>query len=130
MTFTVVYLTERWAVLVAAGLRAHRREVGGIVGRIAWGGISDWRVAPRPLLGLIGLASGVCAFATAAFDTGWPLAAILATSALFGATAIGWNGVQLAEVARNAPADRVGAIMGASGFIGFAGVMIGPLSSR
>jgi hypothetical protein len=64
--------------------------------------------------------------ATATFDAGWPLAAILATSALFGATAIGWNGVQLAEVARNASADRVGAITGASGFVTFGGVMIGP----
>ena len=44
----------------------------------------------------------------------------------FGATAIGWNGVQLAEVARHAPAGQAGTVTGASGFVTFAGVVIGP----
>ena len=57
---------------------------------------------------------------------GLAIAAILALCSLFGATAIGWNGVQLAEVARNAPADEVGAITGAAGFITFGGVVTGP----
>jgi hypothetical protein len=47
-------------------------------------------------------------------------------SAAFGATAIGWNGVMLSEVARLAPANRVGAITGAAGFVTFGGVMSGP----
>jgi hypothetical protein len=34
--------------------------------------------------------------------------------------------VQLAEVARNAPASAVGAITGATGFITFGGVVTGP----
>ena len=46
--------------------------------------------------------------------------------ALFGVTAIGWNGVQLAEVARQAPRGQAGAVTGASGFITFAGVVVGP----
>jgi hypothetical protein len=50
-------------------------------------------------------------------------AAILVTSAVFGATAIGWNGVMLSEVARLAPTNRVGAITGAFGFVTFGGVM-------
>lgn len=126
-SFIVVYLTESLGfTLVAAGLVLTAANIGGIVGRIAWGGIADLHLAPRQLLGLIGLASGSCAFATAAFGTSWPVAGILATSALFGATAIGWNGVMLAEVARLAPVDRVGAITGASGFVTFGGVMLGP----
>ena len=50
----------------------------------------------------------------------------MAPCALFGATSIGWNGVQLAEVARQAPEGQAGAITGASGFITFAGVVLGP----
>ena len=46
--------------------------------------------------------------------------------ALFGVTAIGWNGVQLAEVARHSPRGKAGAMTGASGFITFAGVVVGP----
>ena len=44
----------------------------------------------------------------------------------FGATAIGWNGVQLAELARHAPPGKAGAITGGAGVITFAGVVVGP----
>ncbi len=127
MSFLVVYLTESLGhSLVAAGLALTVANLGGIVGRILWGAVADFHVAPRTLLGLIGVAAGACAWSTAALGVDWPIAAILALCSLFGATAIGWNGVQLAEVARNAPADEVGTITGAAGFITFAGVVTGP----
>ena len=64
-----------------------------------------------------------------AFSTpAWPAAAIIALGALFGGTAIGWNGVQLSEVARLAPPGTAGKVTGATGFITFAGVVIGPPS--
>jgi MFS family permease len=127
MSFLVVYLTETLRFsLVAAGLGLTVANLGGIVGRVAWGGVADHYVRPRTLLGLLGLVAGGCAFATAGFGAGWPTIALMAVCALFGATAIGWNGVQLAEVARNAPAGQAGAITGASGFVTFSGVVIGP----
>ena len=61
-----------------------------------------------------------------AFGGQWPTVATLAVCVMLGMTAIGWNGVQLAEVARNAPSGQEGAITGASGFITFGGVLIGP----
>jgi MFS family permease len=126
-SFLVVYLTETLRLsLIAAGLALTVANVGGIVGRIGWGAIADRFVRPRTLLGAIGVASGVCAYGTAAFDARWPAAAVLAVCALFGATAIGWNGVQLAEIARRAPAGQAGTTTGATGFITFAGVVIGP----
>lgn len=127
MSFLVVYLTEALGYpLVAAGLALTTVNVGGIVGRIVWGAVADRAVQPRRLLGFIGIASSACAFATASFSAAWPQAALLAVAAFFGATAIGWNGVQLSEVARQAPAGQAGAITGASGFITFAGVVSGP----
>ena len=127
MSFLVVYLTESLGYsLVAAGLALTVANLGGIVGRILWGAVADFHVTPRTLLGLIGMAAGACSWSTATFGAHWPIAAILALCSLFGATAIGWNGVQLAEVARNAPADEVGAITGAAGFITFGGVVTGP----
>ena len=78
------------------------------------------------MLGVIGLAAGVCAYATATFDAHWPASGMLAVCALFGATAIGWNGVQLAEIARQAPSGQTGAITGAAGSLTFAGVVLGP----
>ena len=127
VSFIVVYLTESLHYsLVAAGLVLTVANIAGVVGRIAWGGFADFHLAPRELLGWLGVAAGVCAFTTAMFGAAWPTAAILVTSAIFGATAIGWNGVMLSEVARLAPANRVGAITGAFGFVTFGGVMAGP----
>ncbi len=126
-SFLVVYLTATLNFgIVAAGLALTVANIGGIVGRIAWGSTADRWVPPRVLLGSIGLAAALCAYATAAFGSGWPPAFIFAVCALFGATAIGWNGVQLAEVARHSPAGQAGTVTGASGFITFAGVVLGP----
>ena len=127
MSFLVVYLTETLGYpLIAAGLALTTANVGGIVGRIAWGAVADRWIAPRRLLALIGIATATLAFATASFGATWPVAATLAVAALFGATAIGWNGVQLSQVARHAPTGQAGAITGASGFVTFAGVVSGP----
>jgi predicted MFS family arabinose efflux permease len=127
MSFLVVYLTEGLHYsLVAAGFALTVANLGGIVGRIGWGAVADHFVAPRTLLAMIGIASGALAYATASFGTTWPTAALLAVCACFGATAIGWNGVQLSQVARHAPPGQAGAVTGASGFLTFTGVVLGP----
>ena len=127
MSFLVVYLTEALEYpLVAAGLALTAANVGGVAGRIVWGAVADHWIAPRRLLGFIGLATAACAFTAASFSATWPHAALLAVAALFGATAIGWNGVQLSQVARHAPPGEAGAITGAAGSITFAGVVSGP----
>src|SRR5437867_4470407 len=101
-------------------------NVGGIVGRISWGAAADRWVTPRRMLGIFGIVAGCCGLATATFDTSWPRLALFGVCTLFGATAIGWNGVQLAEIARHAPPGQAGAVTGAAGFVTFAGVVIGP----
>ena len=127
VSFIVVYATETLGYsLVAAGLVLTVANIAGVVGRIAWGGFADFHLAPRALLGWLGLAAGLSAYVTAGFGLGWPTAVILVTSAVFGATAIGWNGVMLSEIARLAPTNRIGAITGAFGFVTFGGVMAGP----
>ena len=126
-SFLVIYLTETLGFgIVAAGLALTVANIGGIVGRIVWGGTADRFVPPRILLGLIGVAAALCAYATALFGGGWPASYIFVVCALFGATAIGWNGVQLAEIARRSPSGQAGTVTGASGFITFAGVVLGP----
>ena len=127
MSFLVVYLTETLGFsLVAAGFALTVANLGGIVGRIAWGAVADHFAGPRAVLGMLGVAAGACAYITAGFGVGWPTLPLVAVCGLFGATAIGWNGVQLAEVARHSPPGQAGAITGASGFVSFAGVVVGP----
>jgi hypothetical protein len=68
----------------------------------------------------------ICGVAAALFTADWPLLAVLAVCVLYGATAVGWNGVFLAEVARLAPDGRVAIVTGGTQFFTFAGVLIGP----
>jgi MFS family permease len=127
MSFLVIYLTESLGFsLVAAGFALTAANLGGIAGRILWGATADLFIAPRALLGLIGVGAGVCAWLTVLFSAGWPFVALIAVSLLFGMTAIGWNGVQISEVARAAPAGQEGTVTGAAGFITFGGVLVGP----
>jgi len=127
LSFLVIYLNQELdRTLVNAGLALTIATVGGVVGRISWGMVADRWIAPRRMLGLIGVVAGACALATSSFGPTWSILAESLVCALFGVTAIGWNGVQLAEVARHSPRGKAGAITGASGFITFAGVVIGP----
>jgi MFS family permease len=81
---------------------------------------------PRRMLAIVGIAAGACAYLAATFDARWPVALLVLVCMAFGATAIGWNGVQLSEVARQSPDGQAAAMTGASGFIGFGGVVVGP----
>jgi MFS family permease len=126
-TFLVVYLTEalHWS-LVAAGLALTLATVGGVVGRVAWGALADRLGAPLKVLAVIGVLAATCAAGLALAGPGWPTVLVAALATVLGATAIGWNGVQLAELAKRAPLGHAGAITGASAFITFSGVVTGP----
>jgi MFS family permease len=126
-SFLVVYLTESLGFTrVGAGLALTSATLGGVAGRIGWGYVADRFLRPRVVLVAIGLLSAACGLGMAAAASRWPSAAIAVLAALFGATAIGWNGVQLAEVARLAPPGQAGKVTGASGFISFGGIVVGP----
>jgi MFS family permease len=128
-SFLVVHLTESLRFsLVAAGLALTAATIGGVAGRIGWGYVADRWLAPRVVLATIGLLAGVCGAGMALATPAWSPAAIGSLAALFGATAIGWNGVQLSEVARIAPRGSAGKVTGATGFVTFAGVVVGPPS--
>ena len=112
--------------LVAAGLVYSSAHAAGIVGRIAWGMVSDRWLSPRSTLGCLGVMMALSGMGVASFGAGWPLPAVIAVSVLFGASAVGWNGVYLAEVARRAPPDLVGAITGGTQFLTFIGALAAP----
>jgi len=126
-TYLVTFLHDdlRYA-LIAAGLALSATQLGGMAGRIAWGYVADrWLGARRMLLLLAGLmALGALATTTLAEDTPqWLVILILVT---FGASAIGWNGVYLAEVARRAPPGMASSATGGTLAFTFLGVVIGP----
>jgi MFS family permease len=128
-SYLVVYLTAALGFsLVSAGLALTATTIAGACGRIGWGIVADRLLAPRKVLALVGLIACGCAVAMAASTPRWPPGLVIALAACFGATAMGWNGVQLSEVARLAPPGAAGKVTGAASAITFAGVVVGPPS--
>ena len=127
MGYLVTYLvSDLGLTMVQAGVTLAVAQGGGIVGRILWGAVADRWVAPRRMFGLLGLMMSAGATSAALFSPAWPTALLLAACALFGASAIGWNGVQLAQVAQLAPPGKAGQATGGTLFISYFGVVAGP----
>ena len=68
----------------------------------------------------------VCAGLVAVIDTNWSMSLIYVVAFVFGASAIGWNGVYLAEVAQIAPPGQAGSATGASLAMTYSGVVFLP----
>ncbi|MDB5964283.1 MAG: major facilitator superfamily 1 [Polaromonas sp.] len=126
-TYTVIYLhSELGFGLVAAGLALSVSQFAGVVGRVIWGHVADSLLGAKRTLALLAFVIVLCCGGIALITSATPLVVVLILLAAFGATAIGWNGVFLAEVARLAPAGQAsGATGGVSAFT-FFGVVVGP----
>jgi MFS family permease len=127
VTYLVIFLVERFALsLVLAGFVLSVAQISSVMGRLAWGAIADRVLTRRTMLGLLGLGMGISAIATLAAGPNWPQWLLYLYAAAFGATAVGWNGVYIAEVARIAPGGRTSEATGGCLFFTFLGVVVTP----
>jgi nitrate/nitrite transporter NarK len=127
LAYLVTFLVEAFALsLVLAGMVMAASQLASVAARIAWGVFADRVAGRRATLGLLGLGMGTVALSAAAAAPGWPLWALFAFAMAYGATAVGWNGVFLAEIARRAPRERVSDATGGSAFFTFLGVVVTP----
>lgn len=126
---TFLNLSLGWT-LIAAGVALSISQVAGVVGRVMWGIVADRWVAPRTLLGALALMMAAASIGVALLESSTPFAVVAVISAIYGASAIGWNGVFLAEVARRAPPGLIGQATGGTLLFTYLGVFIGqPLLS-
>lgn len=127
VSYLVTFLTEAFALrLVLAGLVMAVSQVASVIGRVLWGVVADRVLSRRRMLGLLGVGMGLSAIATLAAGPEWPGWLLFAYAAVFGATAVGWNGVYLAEVAHLAPPGQASQATGGCLFFTFLGVVITP----
>lgn len=127
LTYLVTFLHDDLGVgLVKAGVMLAVVQAAGVTGRLLWGYISDRYLGATRVLIVLALIIAVCACAA-------PFLKYLNTSAvtmivlvLFGASAVGWNGVYLAEVARQAPPGMASMATGGTLAMTFLGVVVGP----
>ncbi|NML43614.1 MFS transporter [Ramlibacter sp. G-1-2-2] len=126
-TYLVTFLTDSLAYgLVAAGFVLAASQVGAVIGRVLWGWVADRWLGARRMLALLAAIMALSALATALLQPQVPGILVVAVLVVFGASAIGWNGVYLAEVARQAPAGQAGIATGGTLAITFLGVVLGP----
>lgn len=127
IAYLVVFLVDAFALsLVLAGMVMAASQFTSVAARIAWGAFADRFATRRATLGLLGLGMGLTAATALAAAPDWPLWMLFAFAMAFGATAVGWNGVFLAEIARLAPRDRISDATGGSAFFTFLGVVLTP----
>lgn len=101
--------------LTEAGLRLALAQAAGVAGRIGWAVLAD-RAGARPALAACGLGAAAAAVLMALAGPGWPALVVVLAGMAMGATAVGWNGVMLAEAARIAPPGQVGGATAALAF--------------
>ncbi|WP_291936568.1 MFS transporter [Limnohabitans sp.] len=126
-TYLVTFLHDDLSYgLVAAGLALSVTQLGGIGGRVVWGYVADRWLGARRMLLLLASMMALGALASAFLTTDTPQALVIAILVAFGASAIGWNGVYLAEVARRAPVGMASMATGGTLAFTFLGVVVGP----
>jgi MFS family permease len=127
VTYLVTFLVDSFALtLVFAGAVMAVSQVASVIGRLVWGALADRALARHTMLGLLGLGMGASAIATLAAGPDWPRWLLFVFASIFGATAVGWNGVFLAEVARITPQGQVSQATGGCLFFTFLGVVVTP----
>lgn len=125
-TYLVAYMTYAHGYdLVQAGLVLAAAQGAGVAGRLLAGALADRSGQSVRILGIMGCAMAATAVA-ASYSGDWPFSALLFLYTVFGASAIGWNGILLAEVARRAPPGAVAAMTSGVVTVTYSGILLGP----
>lgn len=126
-SFLVVFLVERGGLtLPAAGGLLAIAQAAGMSSRIVSGLLAD-RLAERfSILAGLAFLSALGATAIAFSTSDWSFPLITATCILYGAGAIGWNGVMLADLAHWSPPGQAAAVATAGSAVTYAGAVLGP----
>ena len=126
-SFAVTMLVQEAGYgLVAAGVMLSVAQGAGVAGRIAWGWIADRFGNCLGLLIKMSAVMVVCCLMMALVTPQWPRLLTALLFLVFGASAIGWNGLFLAEVARLSPQGKVSVATSGAMVWNFAGILIGP----
>lgn len=128
-TYIVLFTYEVHAVpLVAAGVLLVISEIGGSVGRIVWGVISDTlfrgnRIIVLIIISIISSVSALTLFLLPVATSFWVFVPVVL---FFGFCISGFNGIWMNAVTEFVPENQTGSASGFSIMLGSWGVIIGP----
>lgn len=126
-SYLVTYLTLEINIsFVAAGFVLAMTQLVSVFARVFWGWVADRFLSPRKVMVILGVTMAACAVLTGILTATWSYGFILLLMTIFGASAIGWNGVYMAEVARVSPPGMIASTTGASLFFTYLGGIVCP----
>jgi MFS family permease len=128
VTFAATYLVVAHGhSLSVAGLVFAVMQALSVIGRVVMGWIADHVLSSTTTLALASLASALSTIAFGLVTPHWPVWALLLLAAVGGIAVSGWNGIQIAEVARRSPPGLVGETAAGSVILVYASNMGGPV---
>ena len=126
-SYLVTYLTLEINIsFVAAGFVLAITQLVSVFARVFWGWVADRFLSPRKVMVILGVTMATCAVLTGILTATWSYGLIMLLMTIFGASAIGWNGVYMAEVARVSPPGMIASTTGASLFFTYLGGIVCP----
>lgn len=126
-SFAVTMLvTEIGFGLVQAGLLLSLIQLSGVGSRIVFGLLADRIGNALGTLAAVGLVTAVMCLVTVFLSPGWPRTGLYLMLVCLGASAVGWTGMFIAEVARVAPKGQVGVATSGAIAFNFLGILCGP----
>jgi MFS transporter, ACS family, hexuronate transporter len=132
MTYLVLYLNESKSIQLSVALICLALlQIGGVIGRAAWGIISDqfFNRNRGGIISLIGLISGVLVFLLGILSNHPPVILIFILALLLGVTTQGWNGMFVLMISEVVKKEQIGLASGVGLATVYAGAIFGtPLS--
>jgi MFS family permease len=128
-TFAVTYAVVGLGLsLGVAGLVFAVMQGSGVFGRVMMGWIADNVASSTVTLACVAVASTAATVAFGLFRPDWPVWSLMLLAAVAGASVSGWNGVQIAEVARRSPRHLIGETAAGSVILVFLSNMLAPIA--
>jgi MFS family permease len=128
-TFTATYLVVGLGLsLGVAGLVFAVMQASGAIGRIMMGFIADRVASSTTTLAIAAVGSAASTIMLGLTGASWPLWSLVLLAAIAGMFVAGWNGVQIAEVARRSPPELVAETAAGSVIMVFLSNMLGPVA--
>jgi MFS family permease len=128
VTFAATYLVVALGLsLGVAGLVFAVMQATSVIGRVVMGWFADRVATSTTTLALASIASALSTILFGLVGPDWPVWALVLLAAVAGISVSGWNGVQIAEVARRSPPALIGETAAGSVILVYLSNMMGPV---